>query len=71
MQLTGYISQGAVVLDQPVSLPDGTPVRVVVVEPDERPTLLDRLGDVVGKAVGMPDDSARNVDHYLYGHPKQ
>jgi len=35
------------------------------------PTLLDILGDVVGSVEGLPEDASRNVDHYLYGHPKQ
>ena len=76
MSLTGHISGGRIVLDHPVSLPDGTPVRIELVETipgsvDTRPTLLERLGDVVGKAAGLPEDAARNVDHYLYGHPKR
>lgn len=76
MTFTGHILEGRVVFDQPVSLPDGTPVRVELVETatkaaDTRPTLLERLGDVVGKAVGLPEDAAQNLDHYLYGHPKR
>ena len=76
MTFTGHILEGRVVFDQPVSLPDGTPVRVELVETatkaaDTRPTLLERLGDVVGKAAGLPEDAAQNLDHYLYGHPKR
>ncbi len=32
MTLTGHVENGTVVLDQPVSLPNGTPVRVEVVD---------------------------------------
>jgi len=32
MSLNGHIENGMVVLDQPVSLPNGTPVRVEVVD---------------------------------------
>jgi len=77
MNFTGHIANGQVVLDQPIGLPDGTPVRVEPVgspatAPDAPgPTLLERLGDVVGKAAGLPEDAAQNVDHYLYGHPKR
>ena len=71
MNFTGHILDGAVVLDQPVSLPNGTKVRVEPIAADARPTFLERLGDVVGKAVGLPEDASNNVDHYLYGHPKR
>ena len=72
MTFTGYISEGRVVFDQPVTLPEGTPVRVEQIsDADLRQTLLERLGDVVGKAERLPADAARNVDHYLYGHPKR
>lgn len=40
MKLTGHISQGQVVLDQPVSLPYGTLVRIELVDAsDSRPSL--------------------------------
>ena len=74
MNFTGHILDGAVVLDQPVGLPNGTKVRVEPIAPSEsdaRPTFLERLGDVVGKAGGLPEDASNNVDHYLYGHPKR
>jgi hypothetical protein len=71
MSFSGHISEGRVVFDQPVSLPEGTPVRIVLADAAQNPTLLERLGDVVGKAVGLPEDSSRNVDHYLYGQPKK
>lgn len=72
MSFTGHIADGRVVFDGPVSLPDGTPVRIEPIEPATRtPSLLERLGDVVGKATGLPADAATNVDHYLYGHPKK
>jgi len=48
--------------------------RVEAIEAPPKPakrSLLDRLGDVVGKAEGLPADASQNVDHYLYGHPKK
>ena len=76
MSLEGHIENGVVVFDQPAPLPEGTRVRVEPVKErkprqNQAPTLLERLGDVVGKAEGLPDDAALNVDHYLYGHPKK
>jgi len=74
MSFTGHVENGVVVFDNPNALPDGTAVKVEALAPPARPTkrsLLDRLGDVVGKAEGLPADAAQNVDHYLYGHPKK
>jgi hypothetical protein len=74
MSLTGHVENGVVVFDTPNALPDGTPVKVEAIELPARPakrSFLDRLGDVVGKVEGLPADAAQNVEHYLYGHPKQ
>lgn len=74
MSLTGHVQNGVVVFDTPTTLPDGTAVRIEAIDTPPRPgkrSLLDRLGDVVGKAEGLPADASRNVDHYLYGHPKK
>jgi predicted DNA-binding antitoxin AbrB/MazE fold protein len=37
----------------------------------ETPTLLERFQDVVGTVDDLPADSSTNLDHYLYGMPKQ
>jgi len=69
MSFEGHIENGVVVLDQPVSLPNGTPVRVEVVAP--RKTLAERFKNVIGAAVDLPEDMAKNHDHYLHGTPKE
>ena len=74
MSLTGHVQNGVVVFDEPVTLPEGTAVQVEAVVLSTNTTkrsLLERLGDVVGKAKGLPPDASQNVDHYLYGHPKK
>jgi hypothetical protein len=74
MSLTGHIQNGVVVFDTPTTLPDGTAVRIETIDAPPTParlSLLDRLGDVVGKAEGLPADASQNVDHYLYRHPKK
>jgi hypothetical protein len=74
MSLTGHVQNGVVVLDTPNALPEGTAVTVEAIKsPPEaaKRSLLDRLGNVVGKADGLPADASQNVDHYLYGHPKK
>jgi hypothetical protein len=78
MLYRGHVQNGMVVFDESVSLPEGTPVTVGVSsaprkEPaeEEVPTLYERLEGFVGQAHGLPPDASVNVDHYLYGVPKQ
>ncbi len=78
MGYRGHVRNGVVVLDNPVPLPEGAEVRVDLVEspktgPSEEngPTLYERLKPAIGAAQGLPSDAASNVDHYLYGWPKQ
>lgn len=76
MSIFGQVIDGQIVLDDPKSLPNGVRVRIEPIESNstdegQTPTLLERLGDFVGSVQGLPADASRNVDHYLYGHPKQ
>lgn len=80
MTLHGHIHNGAIVFDAQVALPEGASVRVEIVAPPSSsgtaaasatPTLLERLGDVVGAVDDLPADGARNLEHYLYGAPKR
>ena len=70
MSYKGIVRGDVVVLEGSVKLPDGASVRVDLVDPAdeaEGPSLLERLGTVIGKAKGLPADAARNVDRDLYG----
>ena len=74
MTLRGHIQNGAVILVDPVGLPDGTDVEVEVralTEAKEGPTLYERLKDLIGTAEGLPEDMAENHDHYLHGAPRK
>ena len=80
MLLEGHIENGVVVFDEPVSLPNGTPVRIEVVAriatDDSAATngvghFLKQYQDVIGSVTDLPEDAASQVDHYLYGHPKK
>lgn len=65
MSLTGHVQNGVVVFDAPNALPDGTAVKVEAIEAPPKPTqrsLLDRLGDVVGKVEGLPADASPHVE---------
>ncbi len=77
MSFTGHVQNGVVVFDPPVTLPEGTAVEVAVreipgPEANPRPTIWDRLKDVVGKAEGLPTDASVKTDHYLtHGLPRE
>jgi hypothetical protein len=78
MVLKAHVRNGKVIVDDGATLPEGAELRIEVVAPasDERPndagpSLYERLKPIIGQAKGMPADAARNLDHYLYGHPKQ
>jgi hypothetical protein len=81
MTLTGHIIGGQIVLDGPLSLPEGAAVRVEVMaspiavpeeaeSSDERETLRERLKNFLSHSIDLPEDAAENHDHYLYGTPK-
>lgn len=70
MSFQGHIENGVVVFDEPMTVPDGTPVRVEVIA-GERKTLAERFKHAIGTGVELPDDLAKNHDHYLHGTPKQ
>ena len=79
MVYNGHVEKGVVVLDDPVSLPDGQKVQIELlpaVQPEiasenHTETLGQKLLKHAGKAVGLPPDLAENHDHYLYGTPKK
>ena len=48
MTYRGHVENGVIVLDEPAELPEGAPVRVELAEKGSRPTLADRLRDVIG-----------------------
>jgi hypothetical protein len=78
MTYLGHVSNGVVVLDDTVALPEGIAVKVEPIQPvvtpvaaeDDGPTLYESLEPFVGKLEGLPPDASVNLDHYLYGVPK-
>ena len=70
---TGQVQNGVVVFDEGIlPLPEGTKVRV---EPADLKMALRNLSaglrSLAGRAEGLPEDMAENLDHYLHGHPKR
>jgi hypothetical protein len=73
MTYRGHIRNGAVVLDEPLRLPDGSQV---LIHPIESPataatTLGDLFRDVAGQGKDLPDDGSVQHDHYIHGTPKR
>jgi len=71
MTYRGHIQGGVVVLDDKISLPDGTIVAVEPVESVCGMTLAERYKDFIGIAPDLPPDMAENHDHYIHGTPKK
>ena len=76
MTLSGTVINGAIVLDPPQQLPEGTRVEVMVREPastasEKQPTLADRLLTHAGTVPDLSSDLAEQHDHYLHGTPKR
>ncbi len=81
MTYRGHVEHGKIVVEEDLDLPEGTRVEVTPVSgktagrsrgpKKSKLTVSRRLLKYAGKARGMPPDAARNLDHYLYGHPKQ
>ena len=77
MVYRGHVKNGTIILDEDVTLPDGTPVTIQPAEPAEAttpsevPTLYERFQNVIGKATGLPEDFAHQHDHYIHGTPKK
>ncbi len=76
MTYQGHVEKGCVVLDAPLSLPDGSKVEVVLLEQHANDEInisasRQKLMEFAGKFSGLPADASINLDHYLYGHAKQ
>ncbi|MFO0965497.1 MAG: hypothetical protein U0793_07915 [Gemmataceae bacterium] len=66
MSWKGRIREGKIVLEGDVPLPEGAEVVVEVIEP-KAASFFDMGKQAVPTGI---KDLARNIDHYLYGHPK-
>ncbi|MBI3411041.1 MAG: hypothetical protein HY040_22130 [Planctomycetes bacterium] len=70
MSYQGPVEKGVVVFDEPMTLAEGTPVRVEAVTESRRKTLAQRFKNVIGAGVDLPKDLAKNHDDYLHGSPQ-
>lgn len=67
----GHIKNGQITLDEPAALPEGAEVNVEIVDSNGGPSIWEKLQDLAGTVEGLPEDMAKNHDHYLYGTPKK
>jgi hypothetical protein len=70
MEIAGTVHNGVVVLESGSPLPEGTRVKVTAPEPVQ-PTHYELFRDVIGQATELPEDMAKNHNHYTRGGPKQ
>jgi hypothetical protein len=76
MVYNGHVENGMVVFDQPVTLPEGTEVRIELIVRDRNvsvdgPTLAEQFSNLIGAVPELPPDMAKQHDHYLHGAPKR
>ena len=72
MEIEGTVQNGVVILETGSPLPEGTRVTVTPRElAPPMPTHYDLFREVIGQAVGLPEDMALNHNHYIRGGPKQ
>ena len=72
MTFRGKVQGGIIVFDGATRPPEGAVVSVNVIETLPKteasaPTWAEVFKDVIGQAKGLPADSSKNHDHYLYG----
>jgi hypothetical protein len=85
MMYRGSVKNGVVVFDSKIKLPESAKVIVKPVAARAKPakppkaakkkapprTLAERYAKITGIAKGLPADGSVNMDHYVYGVPKQ
>jgi len=80
MTYQGHVENGAVVLDEPVTLPDGAKVEVTIAKdappPHDGKSFVEWVVDLANSipeedVKKMPRDGSINHDHYLYGTRKR
>lgn len=74
MSITVVVQNDTIKL--PVHVPDGTQLEIVlpneVAPPEaEKTTFAERYAKYVGIGDDLPEDFAKNHDHYLHGAPKR
>lgn len=72
MVYDGHVKNGVVVFES-AAPPEGTVVRVEAADhpPAQPESIWEKMSKMAGRAPDLPQDAARNHDHYLYGTLKR
>jgi hypothetical protein len=68
MTYRGHVKNGLIALDDPVQLPEGTEVSILVV--DEGQNVLSKVSDLAVPGE-LPADFSEQHDHYIKGTPRK
>jgi hypothetical protein len=77
MTYRGRVKNGVIVLDPPVTLPEGCEVEVETLLGEARPaapsmpTLAERYAAIIGTVDGLPAGMPEQHDHYIHGAPRR
>jgi len=72
MTYQGQVKNGVVVLPEGVTLSEGCLVRGEPVDDAAPPSsIVKQLQEWAGKGTNLPEDLARNHDHYLHGQERR
>jgi len=74
MTVTATVRNDTIRLPKGMHFPDGTQViieRVTLPKESGNLPIGQRLADFIGIAGDLPEDLARNIDHYVHGQPKR
>ncbi|MEW6250920.1 MAG: hypothetical protein AB1716_09755 [Planctomycetota bacterium] len=78
MSYRGKVRNGVVEFEAGPVPPDGTPVRIEPIAPEETESdeaeaqrLAEELRKLAGSVTDLPPDFARNHNHYIHGQPKK
>ena len=71
MEQEGVVHNGVIVPDDARTLPEGTRVRIELVNPAKQTTFGQLFGDLVTDCPDLPADLAAQHDHYRLGKPKR
>jgi hypothetical protein len=71
MELEGVVHDGVIVPDDVRALPEGTRVRITPVPLDQPRPFGERFAQFKGVVPGLPEDLARQHDHYRQRIPKR
>jgi hypothetical protein len=71
MKHEGVVRNGVVLMDSADAFADGTRVLIEPLPSSSKVSLGNKLKRFEGKIADLPEDMARNHDHYLHGTPKK